>query len=107
MAALIETSDATFDQDVLHAPMPVLVDFWAEWCLPCKMMAPVLESLAGTLGERLRIVKLDVQTNPQAPTRRGVLNIPTLILFVGGQERERLTGQLPAALLRQRLEQYL
>jgi thioredoxin 1 len=107
MAVLAELTDATFDQAMLQAPGPVLVDLWAEWCLPCKKMAHVLQGLADALGERLRVAKLDVQANPEAPARFGVLTLPTLVLFVGGQKRERLTGLAPAALVRQRLEPHL
>ena len=89
MAALQNVTDDTFASDVVGAQGPVLVDFWADWCVPCKMLGPVLEKVAAELAGQVTIVKLDVQTNPETPTRLGVLNIPTMILFRDGQELKR------------------
>ncbi|MFO7918887.1 MAG: thioredoxin [Anaerolineae bacterium] len=95
MADLKMVSEETFDQDVLGADIPVLVDFWAEWCAPCRMMAPTLEELARQKADQLEVVKLDVQENPDMAARYGVMNIPTLILFIDGEPTERLTGYMP------------
>ena len=95
VADMQNVSDASFDRDVIQAELPVLVDFWAEWCRPCLVMAPLLEKLADERRGRLKVVKLDVQSNPLTPAHFGIMNIPTLILFVGGEPKERLTGYMP------------
>lgn len=95
MASLREVTDASFEQDVLNAPLPTLVDFWADWCGPCRMMAPMLEKLADEQSEALQIVKLDVQANMETPARYDVLNLPTLLLFVNGELKERIAGHVP------------
>ncbi|HHX64237.1 MAG TPA: thioredoxin [Chloroflexi bacterium] len=93
--ALTEVTDASFDQDVLQAKLPTLVDFWAEWCGPCRMMAPALEKLAEERAGSLQIVKIDVQTNTETPVRYDVMNLPTLLLFVNGELKERIAGHVP------------
>jgi thioredoxin 1 len=85
-------SDATFEEEIGAATEPVLVDFWAEWCGPCKMIAPVLEEIAEEYDGRLRIVKLNVDDNPQTARRFDVMSIPTLILFKDGQPKKRVVG---------------
>jgi len=82
----------TFENEVVQADRPVLVDFYADWCGPCRMIAPVLEELTSELGERLTVAKLDVDANQQLAFQHGVQSIPTLILFRGGQEAERFVG---------------
>jgi len=91
----ITVTDADFDTQVLEAETPVLVDFWAAWCGPCKMIAPVLEEIAGDKTQGVTIGKLDVDDNPGTAMRYGVQSIPTLILFKHGQETERIVGFLP------------
>jgi len=87
-----ETSDGTFEADVLKADKPVLVDFWAEWCAPCRMLAPTVEAVAEKYAGNARVVKLNVDQNPSVSQRFGIKGIPTLILFKNGKEEERVVG---------------
>jgi thioredoxin 1 len=89
---LNEVNDSSFETEVLKSNQPVLVDFWAEWCAPCRMMTPVLEAVAAKFEGKARVVKLNVDDNPSATQRFGIKGIPTLILFKGGRETERLVG---------------
>ena len=107
MAAPVKVTDATFDQKVLNSDTPILVDFWAEWCGPCKMIAPVLEEIAQELDGQLTIGKLDVDDNPDTAMAFGVMSIPTLLLFKGGQPVDRIVGYQPKAQLKKRLETHL
>ncbi|EEF24331.1 thioredoxin m(mitochondrial)-type, putative [Ricinus communis] len=91
MASILNTSDADFDVDVLKAPGLVLVDFWADWCGPCKALSPILADLAGEYPE-VRVVKINADENRQAMERHAVRGLPTLILFADGAERTRLVG---------------
>lgn len=100
-------SDATFDEEVGASAEPVLVDFWAEWCGPCKMMEPVLEEIARETRGRLRVAKLNVDDNLEVVRRFGVLSIPTLILFKEGEPQLRLVGAKGKQQLLQELTQYL
>jgi thioredoxin 1 len=88
-------TDDSFQADVLGSDKPVLVDFWAEWCGPCRMIAPALEEIAGELGERVTVVKLNIDDNPDAPARYGVRGIPTMILFKNGQPAATKVGAAP------------
>jgi thioredoxin 1 len=103
----VAITDADFDSRVLKADMPVLLDFWATWCGPCKMIAPVLEDIAAEHGDKLTIGKLDVDSNPGVAMRYGVQSIPTLILFRNGQETERIVGFMPKERLLAKLKPYL
>ena len=89
---LSDTTDAKFQSDVLDADTPVVLDLWAEWCGPCKAMTPLLEAVATELEGKVKVVKLDIQSNPQTPAKFGVTGIPTLLVFKGGQLVDRLTG---------------
>lgn len=87
-----EVSDSTFEKDVLQSDKPVLVDFWAEWCAPCRMLAPTVEAVAEKYAATARVVKLNVDDNPSVSQRFGIKGIPTLILFRRGKEEERVVG---------------
>jgi len=97
-------TDASFQQDVIGASTPVLVDFWAEWCGPCRMIAPALEEISDELGEKVKVVKLNIDENPDAPTRYGVRGIPTMILFKNGEPAATKVGAAPKSQLQSWLE---
>jgi thioredoxin 1 len=107
MATIPSTSDASFDADVLHSDQPVLVDFGAEWCHPCKQLDPIVEELAADWQGRVRVVKLDIDQNVNTTMKFGVMGVPTLMLFVGGQVKERLTGYQPKRKILDKLEPLL
>ncbi|MCB0332190.1 MAG: thioredoxin [Bdellovibrionales bacterium] len=90
-----EISDDSFEQEVLSANVPVLVDFWAPWCGPCKSIAPILEELSGEYDAKLKIVKLNVDDNPTTPTKYSVRGIPNLVFFKDGQVVEQIVGAVP------------
>lgn len=91
---IVHVSDSTFDEEVLSSDIPVLVDFWAEWCGPCKMIAPVLDELADEYEGKLKICKVDVDSNPGIPPKFGIRGIPTLIVFKGGNVEATKVGAL-------------
>jgi thioredoxin 1 len=100
---LSHIKDAEFEQEVIKSGVPVLVDFWAPWCGPCQMIAPVLEELAQEYGSRVKIAKMNVDENPATPPLFGIRAIPTLILFKGGEVVERITGVVPKDQLKEKL----
>ena len=102
-----QTSDAAFDADVLKSSTPVVVDFWAEWCGPCKMIAPHLEELASEMGEQVKVVKVNIDDNPLTPTKYGVRGIPTLMLFQGGEVKDTKVGAVTKSQLEAFLESNL
>ncbi len=104
---IINTTDADFDKDVLQADMPVLVDFWATWCGPCKSIAPILEDIAIDYEGKVKIVKVDVDNNPQAASRFGIRNIPTLFVFKDGEKVDSVMGLQPKVELAKVLDKHL
>jgi thioredoxin 1 len=104
MADPIDISDDTFQSEVIESDVPVLVDFWADWCGPCKMVAPVVKDLAGEFDGKVKIAKMDVDTNPQTPMQYGVRSIPTLLIFKGGAPVDQVVGAVPKSVLKGRLE---
>jgi thioredoxin 1 len=107
MTKPIVVTDSTFEELVLKAELPTVVDFWAVWCGPCKMIAPVLEEIAGEYEGKLQVVKLDVDHNNKSAMQYGVMSIPTLILFKHGQVAERIVGYMPKEKLLSKLKPHL
>ena len=91
----VQVTDQSFEKDVLQADRPVLVDFWAEWCGPCKQIAPALEQIAAELGEKVTVAKLNIEESPTTPSRYGVRGIPTMMLFKDGQMASMKVGAMP------------
>ena len=100
----VEFSESNFDQEVIKAATPVLVDLWAAWCGPCRIIAPVVEELAGTYQGKLKVGKLNVDDHPQVAAQFRIMNIPTLLIFKGGQEVDRIVGVVPKEELVRRIE---
>jgi thioredoxin len=100
-------TDATFTNEVERSPLPVLVDAWAPWCGPCRMVGPIIDELAEEMAGRLRVAKLNVDDNPMTATRFGLRSIPTLLLIKDGREIDRLVGALPKAEIVRRLEKFV
>src|SRR5260221_5006190 len=95
MANAAEVTDTSFKAEVLDADVPVLVDFWASWCAPCKMIAPIVEEIAVEYEGRIKVMKIDIDANPLVPGQFGVMSIPTLMLFRGGEPAQRIVGYQP------------
>lgn len=102
-----DVTEATFKAEVLESELPVLIDFWAEWCGPCKMIEPHVMALAAEYGGKMRVGRLDADTNPNIMMDYGIMGIPTLILFKNGEAVERLTGYMPKDRIISKLEQHL
>ena len=105
--SVVEFSEANFDQEVGKSPTPVLVDMWAAWCGPCRLIAPMVEEMAGTYQGKVKIGKLNVDDHPQVAARFRIMNIPTLLLFKGGEEVDRIVGVVPKQELARRIDSVL
>jgi len=104
MKAVIEINEANFERDVLQSKEPVLVDFWAEWCGPCKMLGPLLDEIATEQSGRVKVAKVNVDTNPALAARFGIQSIPTLLYFVGGEVKDQTIGAVPKKAIISKLE---
>lgn len=104
MSAIEHVTDTNFDDEVLGSDVPVLVDFWADWCGPCKKVAPVLDELSGELGDKVAIKKLDIDANPETVRKYQVMSVPTMILFKGGEAADQIVGAQPKAAIKKFLE---
>jgi len=107
MAEVKHVNDYTFEAEVLKAALPVLVDFWAPWCGPCRMLAPVIEGLAGKYAGRLAVCKLNTDESPSTPGKYDIHGIPTVIIFKGGKEVERHVGYAAESVLATKIDQHL
>ncbi|MGH9788040.1 MAG: thioredoxin [Candidatus Acidiferrales bacterium] len=105
--AAVEFTEQNFEQDVIQSTTPVLVDLWATWCGPCRLLTPVVEELAGTYQGKMKVGKLNVDDHPQVAGRFRIMNIPTLLLFKGGQEVDRIVGVVPKEELTRRIEKVI
>ena len=107
MGGVSEVTDQQFEEEILKSDKPVLVDFWADWCVPCHMVSPVVEEIGTDKADVLRVAKLNVDDNPDTSRRFSVLSIPTLILFVKGEERARVIGAKPKDAILREIEEHL
>ncbi len=105
MANTIEITDSTFQSEVVNSDTPVVVDFWAEWCGPCKMIGPIVEELAGEYEGKVKFAKMDVDSNPQTPLQFGIRGIPTLLIFNGGEAVGQVVGAVPKSMLKKRVDE--
>ena len=104
---VLEVTDATFDQDVLQSEQPVLVDFWAVWCGPCKAISPIVDDLATTYSGKLKVVKVNVDQNSATPSRYGIRGIPALLLFKGGKVADQIVGYVPREVIEEKVNRVL
>jgi thioredoxin 1 len=102
--AISDVTDSQFEEEVIKSDRPVLVDFWAEWCAPCRMLAPVVKEIAEEFGDRVRVFKMDLDANPQTPHRYNVRAVPTLLFFKNGEVADQLVGAVPKARIVEKLQ---
>nr|WP_300147375.1 thioredoxin [Propionicimonas sp.] len=107
MSNVADVTDATFADLVLKSSKPVVVDYWADWCAPCKQLSPIIDELARDYGDKVTFVKLDTNTSTQVPTQQGVLGLPTIQVFVGGEVVKSFTGAKPKSVLLKAIEEFL
>ena len=107
MASVSAITDSNFKQEVLESPLPVLVDFWAPWCGPCRMVAPIVDEIANQYDGQVKVVKLNTDENPDTASKLGIRSIPTLIVFKGGQQVDTVVGAVPKTTLAQTLEKHV
>lgn len=107
MSATAQVTDSTFKDEVLESDVPVLVDFWAPWCGPCRMVAPVVEEIADQFEGQIKVLKLNTDENPNIASQYGIRSIPTLMIFKGGQRVDMVVGAVPKTTLANTLEKYL
>ena len=107
MSDLLQVTDETFDAEIVNSTVPAMVDFWAEWCGPCRMIAPSVEELAKVYEGKIKVAKMDVDKNRQTPARFGIRNIPTLILFKGGKVANTIIGAQPKSFIEGELKKLL
>ena len=105
--AIMEVNDSNFDQDVLKSDKPVLIDFWAAWCGPCRALAPIVDELATAYEGKVTVAKMDVDRNTATPMRYGVRGIPTLLVFKGGQVKEQIVGYVPKEQIQKAIDRHL
>ena len=107
MGDIFEVSDESFESEIINSDIPSLVDFWAEWCGPCKKIGPVVEELAGEYAGKIKVAKMDVDSNRQTPAKFGIRNIPTLILFKGGEVVNTIVGAQPKSAIEEEIKKLI
>jgi thioredoxin 1 len=105
--AILEVTDANFDEEVLKSDQPVLIDFWAVWCGPCKALAPIVDEVAQSYSGKVKVAKMNVDQNPGTPGRYGIRGIPTLLIFKGGQVKEQIVGYVPKETIEKAIDKHM
>ena len=105
--AILEVTDANFDQEVLKSDQPVLIDFWAVWCGPCKALSPIVDEVAQSYSGKVKVAKMNVDQNPGTPGRYGIRGIPTLLIFKGGQVKEQIVGYVPKETIEKAIDKHM